>query len=210
MLNNVCRKMKSNSQSAEIFRIGSAFGLWKSSKSFANLIAFLICIFFSANTRAQTIPIPNITLTNTPICGENANLTASLPGGAAVPTDFVYQWFSDADCTLEITDARSGSYNENLTLPISSTTTVYCRLRKTSTVTEKKTSRTQVHNRHIPFLRAILRLHSKFGVHRVEIVPDVRVAKVDIQLEHYQRHLEYQVFMFMLVDKEVVDQTLAV
>lgn len=138
MLNNVCRKMKSNSQSAEIFRIGSAFGLWKSSKSFANLIAFLICIFFSANTRAQTIPIPNITLTNTPICGENANLTASLPGGADVPTGFVYQWFSDADCTLEITDGRSGSYNENLTLPISSTTTVYCRLRKTSTVTEIK------------------------------------------------------------------------
>ena len=138
MLNNVCRKMKSNSQSAEIFRIGSAFGLWKSSRSFANLIAFLICIFFSANTRAQTIPIPNITLTNTPICGENANLTASLPGGAAVPTGFVYQWFSDADCTLEITDGRSGSYNENLTLPISSTTTVYCRLRKTSTETDTK------------------------------------------------------------------------
>lgn len=138
MLNNVCRKMKSNSQSAEIFRISSAFGLWKSSKSFANLIAFLICIFFSANTRAQTIPIPNITLTNTPICGENANLTASLPGGADVPTGFVYQWFSDADCTLEITDGRSGSYNENLTLPISSNTTVYCRLRKTSTVTETK------------------------------------------------------------------------
>lgn len=138
MLNNVCRKMKSNSQSAEIFRISSAFGLWKSSKSFANLIAFLICIFFSANTRAQTIPIPNITLTNTPICGENANLTASLPGGAAVPTGFVYQWFSDADCTLEITDGRSGSYNENLTLPISSTTTVYCRLRKTSTETDTK------------------------------------------------------------------------
>ena len=138
MLNNVCRKMKSNSQSTEIFRISSAFGLWKSSKSFANLIAFLICIFFSANTRAQTIPIPNITLTNTPICGENANLTASLPGGEAVPTGFVYQWFSDADCTLEITDGRSGSYNENLTLPISSNTTVYCRLRKTSTVTETK------------------------------------------------------------------------
>lgn len=138
MFNNVCRKMKSNTQSAEMFRIGSAFGLWKSSKSFANLIAFLICIFFSANTRAQTIPIPNITLTNTPICGENANLTASLPGGAAVPTGFVYQWFSDADCTLEITDGRSGSYNENLTLPISSNTTVYCRLRKTSTVTETK------------------------------------------------------------------------
>ncbi len=137
MLNNVCRRMKSNSQSAEIFRISSAFGLWKSSKSFANLIAFLICIFFSANTRAQ-IPIPNITLTNTPICGENANLTASLPGGAAVPTGFVYQWFSDADCTLEITDGRSGSYNENLTLPISSTTTVYCRLRKTSTETDTK------------------------------------------------------------------------
>lgn len=38
---------------------------------------------------------------------------------------------------------------------------------------------------------------------RVEIVPDVRVAKEDIQLEHYQLYPEFQAFIFMSADKEV-------
>ncbi|MBO7572935.1 MAG: hypothetical protein J6T48_12360, partial [Bacteroidales bacterium] len=77
-------------------------------------------------------------MTNIPVCGETANLTASLPSGTAVPSGFVYQWFSDAECTSEITAGRSGSYNENLTVPISSGMTIYCRLRKTTTETETR------------------------------------------------------------------------
>ncbi len=132
MFNNVCRKMKSNTQSAEIFRIGSAFGLRKSSMSFGNLIAFLICIFFSANTWAQ-IPVPVITQNNSPTCGETVNLTASCQGGT--PSGYKYHWFSDAACTNEISSGVTGSNYENLAINIYDGLTIYCRLRKTTTET---------------------------------------------------------------------------
>lgn len=131
MFNNVCRKMKSNTQSVGIFRI-SAFGLWKSSRSYANLLALLICIFFSANTWAQ-IPVPVITQNNSPACGETVNLTASCQGGT--PSGYKYHWFSDAACTNEISSGVTGSNYENLAINIYDGLTIYCRLRKTTTET---------------------------------------------------------------------------
>lgn len=124
--------MKSNSQSAEIFRISSAFGLWKSSRSYANLLVLLICIFFSANTWAQ-IPVPVITQNNSPACGETVNLTASCQGGT--PSGYKYHWFSDAACTNEISSGVTGSNYENLAINIYDGLTIYCRLRKTTTET---------------------------------------------------------------------------
>lgn len=134
MFNNVCRKMKSNTQSAEMFRIGRAFGLRKSSRSYANLLALLICIFFSANTWAQIPPTPNIALINSPLCGETANLRASRPDSNA-PTGYKFHWFRDAACTDEIATGVSGDYNENLAINIYDGLTIYCRLRKTTTET---------------------------------------------------------------------------
>ena len=122
--------MKSNTQSTEMFRIGSAFGLWKSSRSYANLLVLLICIFFSANTWAQ-IPVPVITQNNSPACGETVNLTASCQGGT--PSGYKYHWFSDAACTNEINTGVSGDYNENLAITITDGLTIYCRLRKETT-----------------------------------------------------------------------------
>ena len=51
MVKDVCRKIESQQQVVALLGVSLAFGLWKSSKPIANLIAFLICIFFSANTR---------------------------------------------------------------------------------------------------------------------------------------------------------------
>ena len=51
MVKDVCRKIELQQQVVASLGVSLAFGLWKSSKPFANLIAFLICIFFSANTR---------------------------------------------------------------------------------------------------------------------------------------------------------------
>ncbi|MBR4584858.1 MAG: hypothetical protein IKO34_13765 [Bacteroidales bacterium] len=51
MVKDVCRKIELQQQVVASLGVSPAFGLWKSSKPFANLIAFLICIFFSANTR---------------------------------------------------------------------------------------------------------------------------------------------------------------
>ena len=126
--------MKSNTQSAEIFRISSAFGLWKSSKSFANLIAFLICILFSANTQAQDADVPVPTITNTTanlVCGETVNLTA---GGVSF-IGYKCHWFRDAACTDEINTGVSGTYRENLAITITDGLTIYCRLRKDETKT---------------------------------------------------------------------------
>ena len=134
MFNNVCRKMKSNSQSAEIFRIGSAFGLRKSSMSVGSLIAFLFCIFFTANTQAQDADVPVPTITNTtanPVCGETVNLTA---GGVSF-VGYKCHWFRDAACTNEINTGVSGTYRENLSITITDGLTIYCRLRKDDTKT---------------------------------------------------------------------------
>ncbi|MBQ2574925.1 MAG: hypothetical protein II575_11930, partial [Bacteroidales bacterium] len=126
--------MKSNTQSAEMFRIGSAFGLWKSSRSCANLLVLLICILFSANTQAQDADVPVPTITNTtanPVCGETVNLTA---GGVSF-VGYKCHWFSDAACTNEINTGVSGTYRENLAITITDGLTIYCRLRKDDTKT---------------------------------------------------------------------------
>ena len=102
--------------------------------SVGNLIAFLICIFFSANTQAQDADVPVPTITNTtanPVCGETVNLTA---GGVSF-VGYKCHWFSDAACTNEINTGISGTYNENLAITITDGLTIYCRLRKTTTET---------------------------------------------------------------------------
>ena len=126
--------MKTKLLSADLFGIYHAFGLRKSSMSVGNLIAFLICIFFSANTQAQDADVPVPTITNTtanPVCGETVNLTA---GGVSF-VGYKCHWFSDAACTNEINTGISGTYNENLAITITDGLTIYCRLRKDETKT---------------------------------------------------------------------------
>ena len=126
--------MKTKLQSADLFGIYHAFGLRKSSMSVGNLIAFLICIFFSANTQAQDADVPVPTITNTtanPVCGETVNLTA---GGVSF-VGYKCHWFSDAACTNEINTGVSGTYRENLAITITDGLTIYCRLRKDDTKT---------------------------------------------------------------------------
>ena len=102
--------------------------------SVGNLIAFLICIFFSANTQAQDADVPVPTITNTtvnPVCGETVNLTA---GGVSF-VGYKCHWFRDAACTDEINTRVSGTYRENLEITITDGLTIYCRLRKDDTKT---------------------------------------------------------------------------
>lgn len=124
--------MKTKLLSADLFGIYHAFGLRKSSMSFGNLIAFLICIFFSANTQAQDADVPVPTITNTtanPVCGETVNLTA---GGVSF-IGYKCHWFRDAACTDEINTGVYGTYRENLAITITDGLTIYCRLRKETT-----------------------------------------------------------------------------
>ena len=126
--------MKTKLQSADLFGTCRAIGLRKSSMSCANLIAFLICIFFSANTQAQDADVPVPTVTNTtanPVCGESVHLVA---GGVSF-AGYKCHWFRDADCTDEINTGISGTYRENLAITITDGLTVYCRLRKDDTKT---------------------------------------------------------------------------
>lgn len=125
--------MKTKLLSADLFGICCAFGL-RSSMTFGSLIAFLFCIFFTANTQAQDADVPVPTITNTtanPVCGETVNLTA---GGVSF-VGYKCHWFRDAACTNEINTGVSGTYRENLSITITDGLTIYCRLRKDDTKT---------------------------------------------------------------------------
>lgn len=73
-----------------------------------------------------------------PQCGsEDATLTASLRGGAPVPSGYTYHWYSNSTCTTEITSGVSGSNNNTLTYhPATAGAQVWCRLEKTGTIGE--------------------------------------------------------------------------
>ncbi|MBQ5424751.1 MAG: hypothetical protein IIU33_05955, partial [Bacteroidales bacterium] len=75
------------------------------------------------------MPLPIITLENTPACGETAILTASLPNNATIPNGYTCQWFTDAECTHPITSGVSGANNNRLEITSSNGLTIYCRLR---------------------------------------------------------------------------------
>ena len=145
--------------------------------SVGNLIAFLICIFFSANTQAQDADVPVPTITNTtanPVCGETVNLTA---GGVSF-VGYKCHWFSDAACTNEINTGVSGTYRENLAITITDGLTIYCRLRKDDTKQLQRTFHIVATNRFILFPLVTNPLHSKYGVHRAEAVKSVVVVEL--------------------------------
>ncbi len=83
-------------------------------------------------TVSVVAPTPVITQTTPlPQCGiADAVLTASLPGGVAVPSGYTYHWYSNSACTTEITSGVSGTNNNTLTYPIAANTIVYCRLER--------------------------------------------------------------------------------
>ncbi|MBR5983782.1 MAG: gliding motility-associated C-terminal domain-containing protein [Bacteroidales bacterium] len=122
MINAVCNKLKFNAQTSE--------------KIHATFVLLTLFIFFCQNANSQvTVPVPVVTLENTPACGETAILTASLSNNAQIPNGYICQWFTDAECTNEITSGYSGTSREHLEITSDNGLTVYCRLRATTTAT---------------------------------------------------------------------------
>ena len=78
-----------------------------------------------------SLKAPTISQTTVPVCGENAVFTAS-NGGATIPSGYSYHWFTDANCTNEITSGLSGANNSVLTRATNYGDKIYCRLQKTA------------------------------------------------------------------------------
>ena len=51
-------------------------------------------------------PAPTVEQTTTPACGESTTFTASVSGGT--PSGAIYRWYTDAECTHEITSGTTG------------------------------------------------------------------------------------------------------
>ena len=99
-------------------------------------VVLMFCIIFCINANSQvTVPMPVVTIENSPACGETANLTASLSNNATIPNGYICQWFTDAECTNEITSGYSGTNREHLEITSSNGLSIYCRLRATLTAT---------------------------------------------------------------------------
>lgn len=114
-----CNKGKSHSQVAESPLAFLAYKLF-----------LIIGMLYCTNVNSQVnVPVPIITLENTPACGETAILTASLPNNATIPNGYTCQWFTDAECTHPITSGVSGANNNRLEITSSNGLTIYCRLR---------------------------------------------------------------------------------
>ena len=79
MVKVICNKGKSHSQVVASPIVGRAYKL-----------LLIICIFYCTNVNSQVVPVPVITLENTPACGETAILTASLPNNTTIPTGYIY------------------------------------------------------------------------------------------------------------------------
>ena len=112
------------------------FNTKTSEKIRANIAVLMLCIFFCLSAKSQvSVPVPVVTMENTPACGETAILTASLSNNASIPNGYICQWFTDAECTHEITSGYSGTHREQLEITSSNGLTIYCRLRATTTAT---------------------------------------------------------------------------
>ena len=139
MVKVICNKGKSHSQVVASLLAGRAYKL-----------LLIICIFYCTNVNSQVVPVPVITLENTPACGETAILTASLPNNATILNGYICQWFSDAECTHEITSGYSGTNREHLEIASSNGLTIYCRLRgntpQTQTIDFYYTGSEQIYN----------------------------------------------------------------
>lgn len=122
MINVVRNTLNFNSKTSEKIR--------------TNIAVLMLCLFFCLSAKSQvSVPVPVVTMENTPACGETAILTASLSNNASIPNGYICQWFTDAECTHEITSGYSGSHREHLEITSSNGLTIYCRLRATSTAT---------------------------------------------------------------------------
>lgn len=112
------------------------FNTKTSEKIRTHIAVLMLCIFFCLSAKSQvSVPVPVVTMENTPTCGENAILIASLSNNASIPNGYICQWFTDAECTHEITSGYSGTHREHLEITSSNGLTIYCRLRATSTAT---------------------------------------------------------------------------
>lgn len=112
------------------------FNTKTSEKIRANIAVLMLCIFFCLSAKSQvSVPVPVVTMENNPACGETAILTASLSNNASIPNGYICQWFTDAECTHEITSGYSGTHREQLEITSSNGLTIYCRLRATTTAT---------------------------------------------------------------------------
>jgi gliding motility-associated-like protein len=112
------------------------FNTKTSEKIRTHIAVLMLCIFFCLSAKSQvSVPVPVVTMENTPTCGENAILIASLSNNASIPNGYICQWFTDAECTHEITSGYSGTHREHLEITSSNGLTIYCRLRATTTAT---------------------------------------------------------------------------
>lgn len=122
MINVVRNTLNFNSKTSEKIR--------------TNIAVLMLCLFFCLSAKSQvSVPVPVVTMENTPACGETAILIASLSNNASIPNGYICQWFTDAECTHEITSGYSGTHREHLEITSSNGLTIYCRLRATSTAT---------------------------------------------------------------------------
>ena len=79
-------------------------------------------------------PAPTVTQTDAqlPECDNgNATLVAS---ASIIPDGYMFHWYSNSTCTTEITTGLSGTNNNTLSYPASSSAQVWCRLEKRVTM----------------------------------------------------------------------------
>ncbi|MBQ2351576.1 MAG: hypothetical protein II394_05120, partial [Bacteroidales bacterium] len=94
MINVVRNTLNFNSKTSEKIR--------------TNIAVLMLCLFFCLSAKSQvSVPVPVVTMENTPACGETAILTASLPNNATIPNGYTCQWFTNAECTHPITSGVS-------------------------------------------------------------------------------------------------------